>query len=127
MITEPGGGGPTGATGTLREYIWLPEAGIAPTFASATEIARPLAVVENVETVAPLLWFAGVGPQRNFDSEKHPTYPSTSGLITLAAIGLPSNTLSTLSADCRPMRSTDSVVTPAMCGATMTLGSLSNG
>ena len=63
MITEPGGGGPTGATGTLREYIWLPEAGIAPTMGSATEIARPLAVIEDVETASPLLWPAGVGPQ----------------------------------------------------------------
>jgi YD repeat-containing protein len=63
VIAETGGGGPTGATGTLREYIWLPEAGIAPTMGSAAEIARPLAVVEDVETASPLLWPAGVGPQ----------------------------------------------------------------
>jgi RHS repeat-associated protein len=59
-IAETGGGGPTGATGTLREYIWLPEAGIAPTMSSSTEIARPLAVVEDVETAAPLLWYVHV-------------------------------------------------------------------
>jgi hypothetical protein len=42
VIAENGGGGPPTATGTLREYIWLPEAGIAPTMSSSTEIARPL-------------------------------------------------------------------------------------
>ena len=63
MIAETGGGGPTGATGTLREYIWLPETEIAPTRGSRTVVDRPLAVVEDVETASPLLWPAGVGPQ----------------------------------------------------------------
>jgi RHS repeat-associated protein len=60
VIAETGGGGATGTTGTLREYIWLPEAMIAPTMGSAAEIARPMAVVEDVETATPLLWFVHV-------------------------------------------------------------------
>jgi RHS repeat-associated protein len=59
-----GAGGPcrftTVAMGALLEYIWLPEAGIAPTMGSAAEIARPLAVVEDVETASPLLWYVHV-------------------------------------------------------------------
>ena len=38
VIAETGGGGPTGATGTLREYIWLPETTIGPTMAPAMRL-----------------------------------------------------------------------------------------
>ena len=49
VIAETLGGGASGATGTTREYIWLPEAGYA-----GTDLA--LAVVDNVNTAAPLIF-----------------------------------------------------------------------
>lgn len=48
VIAETAGGGATGSTGTVREYIWLYETEIAPTFGSRTEVDRPLAVVGAV-------------------------------------------------------------------------------
>jgi RHS repeat-associated protein len=46
----------SGATGTTREYIWLLDAEVAPTFASRTKIDRPIAVVANVSTSPALYW-----------------------------------------------------------------------
>ncbi|MGE0056127.1 MAG: hypothetical protein AB7S74_18175 [Hyphomicrobium sp.] len=44
------------ATGaTVREYIWMPEAEIAPTRGSRTTVDRPVAVVSNVATTPALL------------------------------------------------------------------------
>jgi len=44
------------ATGsTVREYIWLPEAEIAPTRGSRTNVDRPIAVVSGVNTTPALL------------------------------------------------------------------------
>ena len=44
------------ATGaTVREYIWLVEAEIAPTRGSRTTVDRPIAVVSNVNTTPALL------------------------------------------------------------------------
>ncbi|MEZ5901204.1 MAG: hypothetical protein R3D51_17120 [Hyphomicrobiaceae bacterium] len=44
------------ATGaTVREYIWLVEAEIAPTRGSRTTVDRPVAVVSNVATSPALL------------------------------------------------------------------------
>ncbi|MDZ4842635.1 MAG: RHS repeat-associated core domain-containing protein [Hyphomicrobium aestuarii] len=60
VIAETAGGGATGASGTVREYIWLPEAEIAPTMGSRAGIDRPLAVVEAVNTVAPSVLFVHV-------------------------------------------------------------------
>jgi RHS repeat-associated protein len=54
------GGGATGATGTVREYIYLPEAEIAPTAGSRTTVDRPIAVVEAVNTASPVTWFVHV-------------------------------------------------------------------
>ncbi len=48
LLAETAGGGATGATGTVREYIWLPEAVIAPTMGSRTVVDRPIAVVSGV-------------------------------------------------------------------------------
>lgn len=50
-IAETKGGGATGATGTVREYIWLPETEIAPTMGSRTVVDRPIAVVNAVNTL----------------------------------------------------------------------------
>jgi RHS repeat-associated protein len=47
------GGGPT-------EYIYLPEAEIAPTILTRSEVDRPIAVVEGVNTASPALWFVHV-------------------------------------------------------------------
>jgi RHS repeat-associated protein len=52
IIAESDGSGPSGTT---REYIWLPEAEIAPTFASRAAIDRPLAVVDGVGSMSPQL------------------------------------------------------------------------
>ncbi len=42
------------ATGaTVREYIWLPETEIAPTMQSRTQVDRPIAVVDGVNTASP--------------------------------------------------------------------------
>ena len=60
VIAETAGGGATGATGTVREYIWLPETEIAPTASSHTTIDRPLAVVDAVNTVSPQTWWVSV-------------------------------------------------------------------
>ncbi len=61
-----------GATGTFREYIWLPEAEIAPTRADAgghpkrdqeasrTNVDRPLAVVDAVNTASPVTSYVHV-------------------------------------------------------------------
>jgi hypothetical protein len=38
----------TAAGATAREYIWLPEAEIAPTFQSRAQVDRPVAVVDGV-------------------------------------------------------------------------------
>ena len=60
-------------------------------------------------------------------SRHPPPYPSTSPLITFSRTTWPSKTLNTLRTACWPMRSRDSSVTPAMCGALMTFGSLNSG
>ncbi|MEQ1718035.1 MAG: hypothetical protein ABL907_19010 [Hyphomicrobium sp.] len=43
------------AGATVREYIWLPEAEIAPTRGSRTTVDRPMAVVSNVNVSPALL------------------------------------------------------------------------
>jgi RHS repeat-associated protein len=60
IIAETLGGGTTGATGTVREYIYLYETEIAPTMGSRTVADRPLAVVEAVNTVAPVTYWVSV-------------------------------------------------------------------
>ena len=60
VIAETAGGGATGTTGTVREYIWLPETEIAPTKASRTVVDRPLAVVNAVNTASPATWYVHV-------------------------------------------------------------------
>ncbi len=60
VIAETAGGGATGATGTVREYIWLPETEIAPTMASRTQVDRPLAVVDAVNGATPATWWVSV-------------------------------------------------------------------
>ncbi len=60
VIAETAGGGATGATGTVREYIWLPETEIAPTMASRTQVDRPLAVVDAVNGASPATWWVSV-------------------------------------------------------------------
>ncbi len=57
VIAETAGNGATGATGTVREYIYLPEAEIAPTMGSRTVVDRPLAVVDAVNTASPVTWW----------------------------------------------------------------------
>jgi len=37
----------------VREYIWLPETEIAPTMQSRTQVDRPIAVVDGVNTASP--------------------------------------------------------------------------
>ncbi len=37
----------------MREYIWLPETEIAPTMQSRTQVDRPIAVVDGVNTASP--------------------------------------------------------------------------
>ena len=60
VIAETAGGGATGATGTVREYIYLPEAEIAPTFASRTRVDRPIAVVDGVNGATPVTYYVHV-------------------------------------------------------------------
>ena len=60
VIAETAGGGATGATGTVREYIYLPEAEIAPTFASRTRVDRPVAVVDGVNGATPVTYYVHV-------------------------------------------------------------------
>jgi RHS repeat-associated protein len=59
VIAETAGGGATGATGTVREYIWLPEGEITPTFRARAQVDRPLAVVNAVNTT-PVTWYVHV-------------------------------------------------------------------
>lgn len=54
MIAETDG---SGASGTVREYIWLPETEISPTMGSRTVVDRPLAVVDGAGTGSPVLYF----------------------------------------------------------------------
>jgi hypothetical protein len=91
VIAETGGGGATGTLlplpihalasrshdrsgGTLREYIYLPEAEIAPTMQSATTVDRPLGLVNAVNTATPALWMVHVDhlnrPVRMTDAAK---------------------------------------------------------
>jgi len=60
VIAETAGGGATGATGTVREYVWLYETEIAPTSGSRTTVDRPLAVVNAVNTASPATWWVSV-------------------------------------------------------------------
>lgn len=53
VIAETDG---SGSSGTQREYIWLPEAEIAPAFGSRAQIDRPLAVVDQVATAPVMYW-----------------------------------------------------------------------
>lgn len=53
LLAETDGSGATGAT---REYIWLPDAEIAPTAGSRTKLDRPIAVVADVSTCPVLYW-----------------------------------------------------------------------
>ena len=48
------------AAGTKREYIWIPETEIAPTFGSRAVVDRPLAIVDAVNTATPALWYVHV-------------------------------------------------------------------
>jgi RHS repeat-associated protein len=56
LLAETAGGGATGSTGTTREYIWLPDVEIAPTFGSRTKLDRPVAVVADVNTTPVMYW-----------------------------------------------------------------------
>jgi RHS repeat-associated protein len=73
VIAETAGDGVTGTTGTVREYIYLPEAEIAPTMQSAAQVDRPLGVVNAVNTT-PVLWMFHVDhlnrPVRMTDAAK---------------------------------------------------------
>ncbi|MEQ1694533.1 MAG: RHS repeat-associated core domain-containing protein [Hyphomicrobiaceae bacterium] len=60
VIAETAGGGATGATGTVKEYIYLYEAEIAPAMGSRTVVDRPLAVVDAVNTASPLTYWVSV-------------------------------------------------------------------
>ena len=44
----------------MREYIWLPEAEIAPTRESVAQVDRPLAVVNGVGTAGVAVWNVSV-------------------------------------------------------------------
>lgn len=74
VIAETAGGGATGSTGTVREYIWLYDTEIAPTLTSRREVDRPLAVVDAVNTMSPRLWFVHVDhlnrPKKMTDATK---------------------------------------------------------
>jgi hypothetical protein len=48
------------ATGTTREYIWLPEAEIAPADGARSQVDRPIAVVSAVNTATPATWYVSV-------------------------------------------------------------------
>lgn len=50
----------TGSTGMVREYIWIYETEVAPTMASPAEVDRPLAVVNDANTVSPTVWYVHV-------------------------------------------------------------------
>ncbi len=70
LIAETAGGGATGSTGTVREYIYLPETEIAPTMGSRTVVDRPVAVVNAVNTFlfarcrrTPVIWPVSEGSQ----------------------------------------------------------------
>ncbi|MCK9910288.1 hypothetical protein MXD81_14175, partial [Microbacteriaceae bacterium K1510] len=56
IIAETAGGGATGSTGTVREYIWLPETEIAPTVDARAQVDRPIAVVDAVSTGTPVTY-----------------------------------------------------------------------
>ncbi|MBX9925821.1 MAG: hypothetical protein K2Y05_05645, partial [Hyphomicrobiaceae bacterium] len=56
VIAETAGGGATGTTGTVREYIYLYETEIAPTMSSRTVVDRPLAVIDAVNTSPVTYW-----------------------------------------------------------------------
>jgi RHS repeat-associated protein len=46
--------------GTTREYIWLPEAEIAPADGARSQVDRPIAVVSAVNTATPATWYVSV-------------------------------------------------------------------
>ncbi len=48
------------AAGTTREYIWLPETEIAPADGARSQVDRPLAVVNGVNTASRALWYVSV-------------------------------------------------------------------
>ncbi len=48
------------ATGTTREYIWLPEVEIAPADGARSQVDRPIAVVNAVNTATPATWYVSV-------------------------------------------------------------------
>jgi hypothetical protein len=62
IVAETAGGGATGATGTVREYIWLPETEIAPTLGSRTTVrlrwsmARPASSAGRTRAPASITW-----------------------------------------------------------------------
>jgi RHS repeat-associated protein len=48
------------ATGTTREYIWLPEVEIAPADGARSQVDRPIAVVNAINTATPATWYVSV-------------------------------------------------------------------
>ena len=42
---------------SVREYIWLPEAEIAPTMASRAQIDRPITTVDGISGGSPTLYY----------------------------------------------------------------------
>ena len=47
-------------TGITREYIWLPQTQIAPVMGARASVARPLAVVDAVNTASPQTYWVSV-------------------------------------------------------------------
>jgi RHS repeat-associated protein len=73
--------GTAGVAGTLREYIWLPGAEIAPTMDARTVVDMPVAVVEGVNTTTPQTWMVHVDhlhrPVRMTNSTKAAVWQAT--------------------------------------------------
>jgi RHS repeat-associated protein len=69
------------ATGTVREYVWLPEAEIAPTIGSRTVVDMPVAVVDGVNLTTPATWMVHVDhlhrPIRMTDAGKVAVWQAT--------------------------------------------------
>jgi len=81
VIAETAGGGATGSTGTIREYVWLPETEIAPTMHTRAQVDRPVAVIDAVNTASPVTYFVHVDhlnrPTRMTDGSKATVWNAT--------------------------------------------------
>ena len=69
------------ATGMMREYVWIPRTQITPLMGARIRVARPIVVVDAVNTASPTTWWVSTDhlnrPVRMTDAAKATVWQAT--------------------------------------------------